>query len=446
MTNDVQTLLKSSILALTAALSTLGCMAPEEEISSGEESVGQVQEALTSGEYYIRPVHSNKCVDVSGPSTADGANIHQWDCVSGSNQKWIITNLGGNQHEIKSVYSNKVMDASGSGNGSNVHQWTNFGSANQKWYIDGTGPYTLKPTHNTGQCLDVTSASTANGANVQTWACGGGTNQQFNIVSTGGGGAPPPPSGPKWNVDFIDNFDGTSLNTSNWNVIVGMDGHFNNEAQWYVNEQGVENNYWVSDGSLKIKVQREDRNFGWVKNYTSARLSTKDKREFSNGAWEARLVFWAGNGADGVWPAFWLLGANINEAPNPGPTCWPQWGAREIDVFEFTQNDSFLPNQNSIITNFIQGTTCQQGVGNRLDIAVNPYAWHTYRVEFYGGEAKIFIDGQWRRSVSDDPYQDQPMFALLNVAIGGNLGGPLAWPAGAYAGMSVDYVKHESWW
>jgi hypothetical protein len=441
MNSPVRSMLKTSIIALTAALTQVGCMAPAEEGEWSEEELGQVQEAL-SGTYEIKPVHSNKCVDVSGVSTADGANIHQWDCVGGANQKWTLTNLGGTLHEVKSVHSGKVMDAdTGS---TNVHQWTNYASGNQKWYFEGSGPYTIKPADGTGQCLDVAGSSTGNGANVQTVGCTGGNNQRFNVVSSGGGAPPPSAS---WHDDFFDGFDGTWLNTGNWNVIVGTDGEFNNEAQWYVNEQGVENNYWVSDGTLKIKVQKENRTFaGRTKNYTSTRLSTKDKREFQNGAWESRLIFWAGNGADGVWPAFWLLGWNINEAPNPGPTCWPLWGAREIDIFEFTMNNNMLPNQSSIITNFIQGSQCQQGQGNRGDVGVNPYAWHTYRVEFFGGEAKIFIDGVWRRSVNDDPWQDQAMFALLNVAIGGNFGGAIAWGSSSYAGMTVDYVKHQSWY
>jgi beta-glucanase (GH16 family) len=186
-------------------------------------------------------------------------------------------------------------------------------------------------------------------------------------------------------------------------------------------------------------------NGGRWKGYTSTRLTTKDKKDFQNGAWEARLVFWAGGGADGVWPAFWLLGSNVNEQPYPGPTCWPLPGATEVDVFEFTMNDSFL-NQSKIITNFIQGSVCQQGQGNRLDLSVNAYAWHTYRVETKDGTSSIYVDGNWQRSVGSGPWQNQNMHAILNVAIGGNLGGPLAWPGGAWAGKTVDYVKHESWW
>ena len=137
MTNDVQTLLKSSILALTAALSTLGCMAPEEEISSGEESVGQVQEALTSGEYYIRPVHSNKCVDVSGPSTADGANIHQWGNTGCACQQWRVETLGDGSVRLIARHSGKVFDVAGSGTGDgvNIQQWTWNGSNAQRFII-----------------------------------------------------------------------------------------------------------------------------------------------------------------------------------------------------------------------------------------------------------------------------------------------------------------------
>jgi hypothetical protein len=251
--------------------------------------------------------------------------------------------------------------------------------------------------------------------------------------------------GPSWHTDWEDQFNGSWLDRGKWTVVVGRDGDFNGEAQWYVDEEGVENNFWVSNGELKIKIQREDRNFGYWKNYTSARLTTKGKYTPSNGAWEARMIFWAGGGADGVWPAFWLLGSNVNENPYAGSACWPTWSAREIDIFEYTMDEGKLWPGN-IITNFIQGNGCKQPSDSRGDIGVNVWDWHTYRMEFWGGEAKIFIDGQFKRSVNDDPWQDQGYAAILNVAIGGGLGGWVNFPSGAWAGISVDYVRHQYWY
>jgi beta-glucanase (GH16 family) len=258
------------------------------------------------------------------------------------------------------------------------------------------------------------------------------------------------PPAPQWQVDFIDNFDGSALDTSKWNVIAGADGESNLELQWYVDEQGKDDNYSVAKGQLTIRLQSERRSFErsngmWVtKNFTSARLNTKDKAEFANGAWETRLQFWSGNGAEGVSAGFTLLGAESDEAPYPGPTCWPMRGAREINLFGFTTNTAQLRNQGAVITNLIEGDACQQGRGRRDDVPVSASAWHTYRLEYSGGEVKIFIDGKPRRALNDDPWQDQPMFAVLHVAIGGTFGGAAAWPSGARAGVNVDYVKHES--
>jgi beta-glucanase (GH16 family) len=284
--------------------------------------------------------------------------------------------------------------------------------------------------------LDVFGNNSNDGNELGVWGCNNQDNERFyiNAVST-----------PSWHTDWVDNFDGSYLDRGKWTVVSGSQADFNGEAQWYVDEEGVENNFWVSNGELKIKIQQESRTFGYTKNFTSGRLTTKGKFAPANGAWESRLVFWSGAGADGVWPAFWLLGANVNEQPYPGGTCWPMWSAREIDIFEYTMNEAAL-NPGAFVTNFIQGGGCQQAQYNRSDVYINPYGYNTYRMEFWGGEAKIFVNGQFIRSVNDDPWQDQGYAAILNVAIGGGLGGPISWPGGAYAGITVDYVKHEAWW
>jgi hypothetical protein len=446
--NEMSTLglVRTSALALGAAITALGCAAPVDQESNPQgEVVAQTSQALNSGTYEIRPVNSNKCLDVPGASMTNGEQIKQYSCNGQNNQKWQITNLGGNLHQITAVHSGKSMNVYG-GNmpaGAKIKQWNYDGGANAKFYIDGgSGGYTIKPSYNTGLCFDVFGNNSNDNNELGIWNCNNQNNEKFYINAVG---SAPPPAAASWHTDWEDQFNGSWLDRGKWTVVVGMDGNFNGEQQWYVDEEGNENNFWVANGELKIKVQREDRNFGFVKNYTSARLTTKGKFTPSNGAWEARLSFWAGGGAGGVWPAFWLLGSNVNEPPYAGSSCWPTWGAREIDIFEYTTNSAAL-NPSAFITNFIQGNGCQQAAHSRQDVFINPYGYNTYRMEFWGGQAKIFVNGQFIRSVNDDPWQDQGYAAILNVAMGGGLGGGVSWPGGASAGITVDYVRHQGWW
>jgi beta-glucanase (GH16 family) len=237
-------------------------------------------------------------------------------------------------------------------------------------------------------------------------------------------------NGNSWSTDFEDDFNGTSLNTANWQVHDSYwHGTFNGEKQCYVNEQGVNDNYWLGAGELNILVQKENRNCGGTTmNYSSARLITKNRKEFAQGAWEAQLEFFKSDNAQGIWPAFWALQEPINEQPDPGWACWPQNGAREVDIWEYSTNTAWagLPSWDSHITNFIRdGGGCQNAIHNRVDVTgVNPYNMHTYRVEFWGGYLKIFVDGTFRREFPQGDWDDYSWFALFNVAVGGGLGGP----------------------
>ena len=126
-----------------------------------------------------------------------------------------------------------------------------------------------------------------------------------------------------WKLVWSDEFDGNSIDKNNWNFQVVEAGHYNDEWQRYTNSN---NNAYIEDGNLVIKAIHESDSHG-MNQYTSARLHTADKQTFKYGKIAARvkLPF-----SQGIWPAFWMLGANINE--NGGDTPWPQCG--EIDIFE----------------------------------------------------------------------------------------------------------------
>ena len=83
----------------------------------------------------VTGVASGKVMDVSGVSTANGANIHLWDWLNATNQKWTVTPVGDGYVRVTAVHSGKVADVEGpsTANGADVHQWDYVGALNQYW-------------------------------------------------------------------------------------------------------------------------------------------------------------------------------------------------------------------------------------------------------------------------------------------------------------------------
>ena len=115
------------------------------------------------------------------------------------------------------------------------------------------------------------------------------------------------------------NIDGAPDSTIwGFDIGTGTNGWGNNELQFYTNRT---ENVKVENGYLLITAKKEDYNGSA---YTSARLLTKGKFDQAYGRFEARIRLPYGQG---IWPAFWLLGANYDEVG------WPNCG--EIDIMEF---------------------------------------------------------------------------------------------------------------
>ncbi|WP_245651944.1 RICIN domain-containing protein [Streptosporangium amethystogenes] len=137
--------------------------------AAGPQGSGNQQSAQIVG------AQSNRCVDVTGGSTANGAQAQLWDCGSGGNQRW--THTSGKQ---LMVYGNKCLDAygQGTGNGTQVVIWDCNGQTNQQWNVNANGTITGAQS---GLCLDAPSNATANGTKLNLWACNGGTNQRWSL-------------------------------------------------------------------------------------------------------------------------------------------------------------------------------------------------------------------------------------------------------------------------
>lgn len=133
-------------------------------------------------EIRIQSRHSSKCLDVSDSSLAQRANILQWTCGQGHNQRWRFTELQPGYFQIKALHSSQCIDVASSSteDGANVLQWPCNGSDNQLWQIQdhGEGVFSIISKHS-GKCLDVTKWSTENGGNIQQWECLGRENQKF---------------------------------------------------------------------------------------------------------------------------------------------------------------------------------------------------------------------------------------------------------------------------
>ena len=121
-----------------------------------------------------------------------------------------------------------------------------------------------------------------------------------------------------WNLVWEDDFSGSTLNTSNWSYQTGAGGWGNNELQHYTSNS---NNIAVVGGNLEITAQEESFNGS---NYTSSRIRSINKADFTYGRMEARIQLPEGQG---IWPAFWMM---PTESEYGG---WPASG--EMDIMEY---------------------------------------------------------------------------------------------------------------
>lgn len=246
-----------------------------------------------------------------------------------------------------------------------------------------------------------------------------------------------------WEVQWIDTFEGEGVNWNNWTA--QTQANYNNEVQCYTaDDHSDQRNYDVSNGTLKIIARKERVNCpslgGQSKSWTSGRLNSKDKREFLYGKLEARIRFH--NLEKGTWPAFWMLENRIAEQPIKGDgdsAQWPQRGAGEIDVWEW-----YAHQPDRYITNFFNAEGC--GAEYRYSYpngAADVLDWHRYSIEWTKEKIDFFIDQTLvvSRDIRQCQQYHEPMFALINLAMGGMLGGAID-PNLQQATLEVDYIAH----
>ncbi len=248
---------------------------------------------------------------------------------------------------------------------------------------------------------------------------------------------------PAWTLIWGDEFDepaGSPPNPEHWGYARGdgtdesIAGWGNNELEFYTD--AAENAATDGAGNLVITARAAEPGttcyYGPCK-YTSARLLTSGKFELTYGRVEARIKVPSGIG---LWPAFWMLGTNI------GDVGWPASG--EIDVME---NVGRQPNR-LYGTLHGPGYSGSSGYGKTIDLPA-PVAddFHVFAVDWLEDRIVWTVDGAEFHTATpadvapNDWVYNHAFYLLLNLAVGGNFGGPVSPDTVFPASMVVDYVR-----
>lgn len=183
----------AGLLAMTA---TCGDGAPPDARSPSRLVQATVVSSIVEGDYVIRSVATNKCIDISSSSTADGAKVQEWDCNGTSAQRFHISPTSDGYFKIINVNSGKGLDIKDVSTLANavVHQWSYGGGANQQFRFAARGgnQFSFHPRH-TDMAVDLYWGRPENGTPLVQYPYGGTSNQlwTFDLVSGGGGSAPP---------------------------------------------------------------------------------------------------------------------------------------------------------------------------------------------------------------------------------------------------------------
>ena len=247
----------------------------------------------------------------------------------------------------------------------------------------------------------------------------------------------PPPTIPPVVTDtakklvWSDEFNtGGHPDTTKWNYNIGNGegGWGNNELEYYTNS---DSNARIENGNLVIEARKESLG---GRNYTSARMLTQGKFDWTYGRFEIRAKLPKGIG---TWPAIWMLGSNIQQVG------WPACG--EIDIMEHVGKNLNEINwaAHSKLYNWTIGTqkTNKAVIPNVTD------SFHVYKLDWSKAALNYYVDDVLYLTVNSDGKNTDyypfvvPQFLLLNLAIGGNMAGSTIDNSIFPVRMLVDYVR-----
>lgn len=235
-----------------------------------------------------------------------------------------------------------------------------------------------------------------------------------------------------WSDEF--EYDGLP-DSSKWSYDVGdgcpdLCGWGNNELQYYTEDRLK--NARVENGNLIIEAHKEDFK---SRNYTSARLLTRDRDAWKYGRFEIKAKLPSGNG---TWPAIWMLPENWEYGG------WPESG--EIDIMEHVghEPERIYATVHTEAYNHVQGTQDT----DTLKVPDAEQNFHVYTLEWTPQSISWYVDGEQYSHFENEnatykewPF-DRPFHLILNIAVGGNWGGSQGvddsiWPQQ----MVIDYVR-----
>ncbi len=244
--------------------------------------------------------------------------------------------------------------------------------------------------------------------------------------------------GQNWDLVWSDEFDGDTLDLTRWSFQTGTgtayglpSGWGNNEEQYYLKENTV-----VADGMLTI-IAKEEAYGG--KSYTSSRIRTMNKGDWTYGRFEFRAKMPAGKG---LWAAMWML---------PTDTEYGGWAASgEIDMVEFVGHE-LKKVYGTLHFGGAWPANVQKGKSFQLTSGTFPEGFHDFAMEWEEGEIRWYVDGQlyqvqnegdwWSSGGSFPAPFDKRFHFLINLAVGGN------WPGSPDSNtvfpqeLVIDYLR-----
>lgn len=229
---------------------------------------------------------------------------------------------------------------------------------------------------------------------------------------------------------WSDEFNGTTINADNWTFETGDGGWGNQELQNYTNGD----NAHIEDGKLIITARKVNDNMV-AGSYTSTRMITWGKQEFTYGRMEIRAKLPSGRG---IWPAIWMLGANLNQVG------WPACG--EIDIMEYV---GYEPNTiHATVHTPAEHAGNSNGSSATLETAEEEFhiygmIWDEDKIQFYvDTESNITHTYSPSNKTAENWPFNKAHFFILNIAVGGTWGGAQGIDNSIFPQtMEIDYVR-----
>jgi len=237
-----------------------------------------------------------------------------------------------------------------------------------------------------------------------------------------------PETYPSMRPIWSDEFNAAALNASDWNYELGdgcdrgICGWGNDELQRYTDN---DQNILLEDGRLIITARES------VGNYTSARITTQDKQEIQFGRIDIRARLPKGQG---IWPALWMLGANIDQVS------WPACG--EIDIMELVGHE---PDKVHGTVHYDNGGYKSESGSYSLSSGDFSDKYHVFTLVWDRDEITWYVDNQqldnFRKTGSGTYPFNSPFFFIFNVAVGGRWPGDPDETTVFPQAMEVDYIR-----